>query len=101
MIDPQTLKTEIIAHLEAEELSEEEQEILIASLTDALIERATLMLMSELPAEVLVQLESDPAKYDNPEEMFAVFQEHISDIESVTQRAFAEGIAAYKEGLRS
>ena len=93
------LKQQVIAVLQAEELPPEEQDTLIGEVTDALLERATLTLMSKLPSEALAELNDNDEISKDPEAMLAYFEKYIPNVQEVMQQTFAEGLKAYREGL--
>ena len=95
------LKKEIVKELEAEGLKSHEQDELITTMTDALLERATLELISKLPEDALAELNSDEEMNKDPNRMLEYFEKFIPNVEEVMKIAFREGIEAYKKDLNN
>jgi hypothetical protein len=99
MHDIDALREKIVSELQADALPEEEQNQLIVDLTDALLERATLTLMSKLPPEVLNDVADNEELQADAAAMEALYRQHVPDMDAVVQAAFQEGIAVYKNSL--
>ncbi len=93
------LKQQIVAVLQAEQLPQAEQDTLMAKVTDALLERATLTLMSKLPPKALAELNSNEEITKDPTEMLAYFEKHIPNVDEIMQKAFKEGLQTYQQSL--
>jgi hypothetical protein len=94
-IDPDALRTQIIVELSLEHLSEEEQNEIIDSLGEVLLERATFEVMEMIPEdqmEVLDGLADTGTDLDIQNKI----REFVPNVEEVIANAVREGIAEHK-----
>ncbi len=99
MQNTEELKQQVVAVLQAEELPQKEQDTLITKVTDALLERAILTLMNELPQEALVELNSNEEISKDPQAMLSYFEKYIPNVDEIMQQTFRKGLQSYKQSL--
>jgi len=94
------LRDEIVKTLQAEELTAEQQDELILRMSTALLDRASLTLMSHLPADVLAAITKENAE-QNPQAIIDAVTKHVPNSEKIIQEAFKDGLTAYTEALKN
>lgn len=92
----------VISELRAEELSSGQQETLMKEVGEALLERATVVLLKEVPPEVLLELAEEDVDPEDPKNADAFLQKispYVPNMQEILEREVKAGMQAYHEFL--
>lgn len=89
------LRAQIIAELSLEHLSEEEQNQIIESLGEVLLERATYEVLERIPEEKMDELDA-LGEHGSDTLLQEKIREYVPNIEEVVAQAVKDGIAEHK-----
>lgn len=92
----------VIRELRAEELTKDEQDKLMQMVGEALMERATLELMKDVPKEVLIEISEDDKDLNDPDTVARMMQQiahHVPEAENIVVNAIRAGLQDYQEHL--
>ncbi len=95
-LNPEEVKAKIVAELEIAHLPEAEQEQIVATLAEALLERATTIIMAKIPEGELANV-NVLAEAGDPEALKAKIMEFVPDAPQIIDTVIADGVAEYKQ----
>ncbi len=95
-VNPEEVKAKIIAELEIAHLPQEEQETIIATLAEALLERATTIIMAKMPETEFANVDA-LAEAGDQEALKAKIIEFVPDAPQIVDTVVRDGVAEYKQ----
>lgn len=95
-LNPEEVKAKIITELEIAHLPEGEQEQIIATLAEALLERATTIIMAKMPEAELANVDA-LAEVGNGEVLQEKIMQFVPDAPQIIDKVVTDGIAEYKQ----
>ncbi len=90
------LRDMIVSELSLEGLTESKQDSIISTVTQALLDRAAIAVMSRLPAETIGQLSVLPPDEQADAIIKEAYAANSANLSDVVANAFREGIEKYK-----
>lgn len=95
-LSPEQVKEQIVSELEIGHLPEPEQEQIIATLAEALLERATTVIMAKMPEAEFAHVDT-LAESNDQEALKAKIMEFVPDAPQIIDQVVRDGIAEYKQ----
>ncbi len=95
-LSAEEVKAKIIAELEIAHLPQEEQEQIIATLAEALLERATTIIMAKMPEGEFASVDA-LAEVGDQEALKAKIIEFVPDAPQIVDTVVRDGVAEYKQ----
>ena len=94
-MNPQDIHARIVAELQIDHLSQEEQDQIVEALGEVLLERATYEVMRVIPESEYETLDRLTAE-GREEDMQAIIKRYVPNVEQIVAQAVQDGIAEHK-----
>jgi phosphopantothenate synthetase len=90
------MRERLIKELDLAELAPAEQDEIIISLSELLVERVAINIFSKIPEEPLAQIDA-LLEEGKQEEAGVLMNQHVPDAQAVAEKTMSDGIIEYKQ----